>query len=295
MEILIENQRVKSEFDRWYKHFGEHDPYTANDNIGIHDVLRAHFLIVDYFYGKDYGIGGIGPRDPNLLHSAVYRQFTGFEGKEKWGTPFERCATLIFGLVKDHPFHDANKRTALLVLLYFLNKTLRRAPTVGHKDLEDFIVDIAEDKLKKYRRLQSLESKTDDPEISFIADYLRRNSRVLDKRNYTITYRELESRLKEFGFCLDNPHKHFIDVCRIEKSRGLLGFGKAKTRLEKVGQIGFPGWKYQVGKGAISTVRKQTKLVPEKGVDSESFYRGTDPLYSLIAEYTGPLERLAYR
>lgn len=294
MEIFIENHAVKSEFDRWCNRFGENDPYTASGNIGIRDVLRAHFLIADYFYSVGYGIGGIGPRDANLLHSAVYRQFAGFDGKDKWETSYERCATLVFGLVKDHPFHDANKRTALLVLLYFLTKT-NRAPTVGQKELEDFIVDIAEDKLRKYRRIQALEQKTDDPEIYFIADYLRRHSRMLDKRYYTITYRELDTRLQEFGYCLSNPHKNFIDVCRIEKSRKLFGLGKEQIKLVRVAQIGFPGWKRQIGKGAISTVRKETGLVPEKGVDSESFYRGTDPLYSLIAIYSQPLERLAHR
>lgn len=294
MEIYIENQSVKAEFIRWCEHFGEHDPYTANGNIGIRDVLRAHFLIADYFYGEGYGIGGIGPMDPNLLHSAVYRQFTGFDGKDKWETSYERCATLIFGLVKDHPFHDANKRTALLVLLYFLNKT-NRTPTIGQKELEDFIVNIAEDKLKQYRRRQALESKTDDPEILYIANYLRRKSRMLDKRYYTITYRELDIRLQEFGFCLSKPHKNVIDVCRIETTRGLLGLGRVRTELVRIAQIGFPGWKRQVGKGAISTVRRETKLIPEKNVDSETFYRGTDPLYSLISEYTGPLERLAHR
>ena len=49
MEILIENQSVKAEFDRWCEYFGDHDPYTANGNIGIRDVLRAHFLIAAFF------------------------------------------------------------------------------------------------------------------------------------------------------------------------------------------------------------------------------------------------------
>lgn len=294
MEILIENQAVRTEFVRWCEYFGDQDPYAENGNIGIRDVLRAHFLIADYFYGEGYGIGGVGPRDPNLLHSAVYRQFTGFGGDDKWETSYERCATLIFGLVKDHPFHDANKRTALLVLLYFLTRT-NRAPTIGQKELEDFIVDIADDKLRQYRRLKALELKTDDPEIRFIADYLRRHSRMLDKRYYTITYRELDIRLRDFGFCLNNPHKNVIDVCRIEKSRSILKFGRVVTEHVKVAQIGFPGWKRQVGKGAIATVRKETRLVPEKGFDSDSFYRGTDPLYSLIAVYSKPLERLAHR
>jgi death-on-curing protein len=294
MEILIDNEAVRAEFNRWSNYFGDIDPYTANGNIGIRDVLRAHFLVADYFYSEGHGIGGIGPKDPNLLHSAVYRQFTGFDGKDKWETSYERCATLIFGLVKDHPFHDANKRTALLVLLYFL-KNIKRMPTIKQKDLEDFIVDIAEDNLKQYRRLQALNLRTDDPEIYFIADYLRRNSRLMDTSSYTITYRELDVCLRAHGYCLDNPHKNFIDICRIETNRTLFGLGKIKTRLYKVAQIGFPGWKKQVGKGAISTVRKETKLSADKGVDSRSFFHGTDPLHSLIAEYSGPLERLAYR
>jgi death-on-curing family protein len=294
MEVLIENKEVKSEFLRWCKHFGDADPYTENGNIGILDVLRAHFLIADYFYGEGGGMGGIGPRDPNLLHSAVYRQFVGFEGQEKWETSYERCATLIFGLVKDHPFHDANKRTALLVLLYFLDKTNRR-PTVNHKELEDFVVDIAENKLRQYRRLKMLEARTDDPEIYFIADYLRRHSRQQDKRYYTITYRELDSRLRDFEFCLSNANGNFIDVCRIEVSRGFFGLGRPKTVLRKVAQIGFPGWKRHVGRGAISTVRREAQLIPERGIDSDTFYRGTDSLNTLISDYSGPLERLAHR
>ncbi len=68
MEILIENQAVKTEFDRWCEYFGDHDPYTANGNIGIRDVLRSHFLIADYFYGEGYGMGEItsGSFSPTL-------------------------------------------------------------------------------------------------------------------------------------------------------------------------------------------------------------------------------------
>lgn len=294
MEILIDNEPVQKEFERWCEYFGDADPYASDDTVGMKGVLRAHFLVADYFYGEGYGIAALGPRDPNLLHSAVYRQFVSYGGRDKWQNPYERCATLIFGLVKDHPFHDANKRTGLLVLLHFLNQ-MNRGTTVKQKDLENLVVDIAEGNLRKFRRQQELSTKTDDPEIYFIADYLRRNSRKRDNRYYTITYRELDRRLREYGFCLDNARNNFIDVCRIETKKGLLGFGKTRTELIRVAQIGFPSWKRQVGKKAISTVRKETNLTPEKGVDSESFFRGADPFYALISEYHAPLERLAYR
>lgn len=294
MEILIDNEPVCEEFNRWCDFFGSEDAYNTDDTVGLLDVLRAHFLIADYFYGEGYGIAGVGPRDPNLLHSAVYRQFVSFGGKDKWNTPYERCATLVFGLVKDHPFHDANKRTGLLVLLYFLNK-VGRIPTVKQKELEDFIVEIAENRLRKYRRQRDLGKKSIDPDILFIADYLRRNSRGRDGRYYEITYRELDNRLKQFGYCLANPHNNFIDVCRIEERRKHYIIGRKEQKLVKVAQIGFPSWKKTVGKGAIKTVRESTDLTPKKGVDSATFFHGVDPLNVLIAEYEQPLERLAYR
>jgi death-on-curing protein len=148
MEIFLDNAPVKKEFERWSKYFERDDAYETIDTIGLVDVLRAHFLIADYFYGEGYGIAGVGPRDANLLHSSVYRQFVSFGGKDKWTTSFEKCATLLYGLVKDHPFHDANKRTGLLTMLFFLNK-MGRYPVVKQKELENFVVDIAEDRLKK--------------------------------------------------------------------------------------------------------------------------------------------------
>lgn len=294
MEILIENEAVRDEFTRWCEHFGAEDSYNTNETVGLLDVLRALFLIADFFYGQGYGIAGVGPRDANLLHSAVYRQFVSYGGKDKWSSPYERCATLVFGLVKDHPFHDANKRTGLLVLLYFLNK-IGRMPTVKQSELEDFVVDIAEDKLKKYRRQRDLQKKSVDPEILFIADYIRRNSRGRDGKYYELTYRELDNRLRQFGYCLSNPHKNFIDVCRIEDKRRFFGVGKSEQKLIKLAQIGFPSWKKTVGKGAIKTVREATDLTTKKGVDSATFYHDVDPLNVLIAKYEKPLERLAYR
>lgn len=293
-DVIFDNPRIEEEFLRWVEHFGTEDPYHSDETIGMMDVLRAHFLIIDYFYSKDTGLGGIGPRDPDLLHSAVYRQFVSFGGEDKWGTSFERAATLLFGVVTDHPFHDANKRTGLLVLLLFLNK-INRVPTIGQNELEDFAVEISDHKLGKYARYRQLKKKTPDAEVLFIADFLKRKSRKLDRKFYSITYRELDRRLQDFGYRLKNPHKNFIDVVRVEEKRKLFGFGGKEQVDVKVAQVGFPGWKCQVNQGAVSTIRKEARLTAEYGFDSQSFYQGADPVQSLIAEYSGPLERLAYR
>lgn len=294
MEYLAEP--VQKEYERWLNEVGDEDPYVSDDTIGIQEVLRAHFLIADYFYAEGEGIGGIGPKNMELLHSALYRQFVGFDGKYKWTSPFDKCATLMYGLIKDHAFYDANKRTAFLVSLYLMQKK-NRCPYVPQKEFEDFTVEIADNRLGKYRRYADMKKKgIEDAEVLFISDFLKRKTRNVDRRYYSVTYRELNKLLNRFEFGLSNPKKNFIDVVRYEKRRKYLGIaGRHETNEVKLAQIGFPGWKSQVGKGAINTVRNVTELIAENGVDSETFFHGSDTMESLIDRYHAPLRRLADR
>jgi len=289
------HEKVGREYERWRRKFGDEDPYASDDTIGIHEALRAHFLIVDYFLiNEEYGIGGVGPRDQDLLHSAIYRQFISYGGKDKWDTDFEKCASLLYGLVQDHPFHDANKRTAFLVTLFYLTK-LKRVPTLRQRELEDFIVEIADRKLDKYVRFRDLQKKGSDPEVLFIADFLRKNTREVDKRPYTVTFHELKGILKHHGFEMINASKNYIDIVRKEKHRSFFGLGAESVRDVRVLQVGFPGWKKQVGKGTIKVIREATGLTPEKGCDSKVFFKNSDPLNALIDMYSEPLRRLADR
>ncbi|HVS25908.1 MAG TPA: Fic family protein [Burkholderiales bacterium] len=293
MEFL--HGEIEREYTRWLKLVGAEDPYTSRYTVGLHEVLRAHFLIADFFIESDYGIGGVGPRDQNLLHSAIYRQFITFGGKEKWPEPYEKCATLMFGLVKDHPFHDANKRTALLVTLYQLDK-LHRIPKIRQKEFENFVVEVADNRLAKYARYRELSREEEDSEVLFIADFLKRNTRQIDGRYYTVTYHQLNQLLRKYSFGLANPSGNFINVVRVETRHKYLGIvGPAVTREIRLAQIGFPGWKRQVGRGALKTVREATGLTQQRGYDSAVFYQDADPLHALIDMYSEPLRRLANR
>ncbi len=286
---------IEHEYMRWVELVGPDDPYVTRDTIGLHEVLRAHFLIVDFFVEQDYGVGGIGPKSVDLLHSSIYRQFVSFGGKDKWPDMYEKCATLLFGLVKDHPFHDANKRTAFLVTLFQLDR-LNRTPRVRQREFEDFIVDVADNRLDKYPQFRDLAKKKDDAEILFIADFLKRNTREINNRAYTVTYHELNQILKRYGFEMVNQNKNFIDVVRVEYKPKIFGIIGPVVRKEyRLAQVGFPGWKKQVGKGALKTVREATRLTTQQGYDSETIFQGADPLHKLIDTYSEPLRRLADR
>ena len=59
-------------------------------------------------------------RDESLLHAALGRPLN----KWHYNTPkpdlFTLAAAYCFGLVRGHPFHDGNKRTAYIVAIVFL-------------------------------------------------------------------------------------------------------------------------------------------------------------------------------
>ena len=62
--------------------------------------------------------GGAGLRDQGMLASALERPVNKWS-YENAGLP-ELAAAYAFGLAKNHPFIDGNKRTALLALYTFL-------------------------------------------------------------------------------------------------------------------------------------------------------------------------------
>lgn len=65
--------------------------------------------------------GGIeGLRDEGLLDSALSAPFQSFEDQVLYPSLYQKAARLAFGLVKNHPFLDGNKRIGAHAMLVFL-------------------------------------------------------------------------------------------------------------------------------------------------------------------------------
>lgn len=262
--------------------------------MGIHEVLDAHFALLDYFseVTPSSGVGGIGPRSCHLLHSAISRQFVGYGGQRKYTDRFDVCATLFYGLAGNHVFHDCNKRTALLTVLRHLQK-MDRTPTVGQKVLENLAIATAKHDFSDHAMYREKFAEDLDGHVRFLSYFFRRNTRDIDRRPRVLTFRQLDTILHRFGFRLDGPDNNHIDIVKdIERKRL---FRAPVTETERVARIGFPGWKGQVSVRDLKLARRMTKLLPEYGVDSGVFFENLDPVESLITEYAAPLRRLADR
>jgi death on curing protein len=88
--------------------------------LSVEDIKYIHECLIEEFLDSSNPICPPGVKDENLLASAAFRQNTSLNGIMKYPDPFSNAATLTFGICCDHPFHNGNKRTALVSLLAHL-------------------------------------------------------------------------------------------------------------------------------------------------------------------------------
>jgi prophage maintenance system killer protein len=85
--------------------------------ISTEEIIQIHESLVQDFACSDNPLEPPGIRSLPLLQSAVSRQFTSIGGICKYPEALGNAATLAYGLCNDHPFHNGNKRTALVSML----------------------------------------------------------------------------------------------------------------------------------------------------------------------------------
>jgi len=108
--------------------------------LGKHLVLLLHRHLVEEF-GGSHGI-----RDEGLLDSALAMPYMTFYGQDLYPSLEAKAAQLCFGLVKNHPFIDGNKRIGahcMLALLEANNVFLQ----YEQEELQDCILSLASSEL----------------------------------------------------------------------------------------------------------------------------------------------------
>jgi death on curing protein len=82
-------------------------------------------------------------RYPNVLEACINNPFQTFDGKLLYKGLEEKGAVLFYGLIKNHPFQNGNKRIALTTLLVFLRRN-KRWLGADPKELYNFAVWVAQ-------------------------------------------------------------------------------------------------------------------------------------------------------
>lgn len=110
--------------------------------IDLDIVLNVHDAMIG-LYGGSFGV-----RDRNLLESALFQPQVMFNGNFVHQDIYVMAAAYLFHLIKNHPFVDGNKRTAVATTLMFLQSN-ECVVTLGDQQLYQLAIDVAESKMSK--------------------------------------------------------------------------------------------------------------------------------------------------
>ncbi len=285
MQLLPDN--LKESYEQDLKKCKE-IPGLIYPLINVKDVLQAHYILADYF--TDASAEGnesenilAGVRSEDLLASALGRQIVQYGNSRKYSDSIDICSTLFFGLVKDHAFHDGNKRTSLLTLLSQL-KNYGYYPT-NISEFEKLVMAVAEGSLsEKYAHVWKKFKKQDDTTIKCISYIVRKNTKRKDTSYHmNINMRVFCDSLSEHGvkWELDNMK---IKFSRVVKKRGI--FNKTLTYTIK-----FYGWTRAVEAKMARDTFNALEISDEFAKLSDIIDGGAS-LYKIISNYEVPFRRL---
>lgn len=251
------------------------------------EVLKIHEALVDDFATTSDPIIPSGYRNKSLLESALFRPQTSNGGELKYPTVEMSAAALLHALIHDHPFHNGNKRTALVSMLVCLDEN-DFLLTSNEDELFKFVLQVAMHRLGNGKICRS-----SDDETLAIAGWLILNSRPIERGNRPIVFRKLRHVLTQYGCSIELTGKpgSRINICRNLKKTGF--FGRTQKKMLYT-QIFYAGEGRELKRDTLNKIRTDLHLDEQHGIDAKAFYENARGSVSdFIVIYSKTLQRLA--
>ncbi|WP_419165247.1 type II toxin-antitoxin system death-on-curing family toxin [Candidatus Palauibacter sp.] len=265
--------------------FGQLGRHSRNIQwLSVGSVLAIHNALVSDFAQSGDPIAPPGVRDQNLIESAVFRPQTGFREILKYPTIETSAAALLCALIQDHPFHNGNKRTALVAMLAFLDKN-DLVLTCKADELFQFVLLIAQ-----HRVTGDDHHSGADNETLAVAEKICGWSRVVSRVEVapSITFRKLRTILERRDCRIK------IRGSRAHIDRKIAAASRSSSRRQLRTKIHYRDDGTDVPVEQVRQVRTDLHLNPEDGHDDSDFFhsRQPTPIDAFIAKYRKILVRL---
>ncbi|WP_404311339.1 type II toxin-antitoxin system death-on-curing family toxin [Agrococcus terreus] len=265
---------------------------TPMQYLSASEVEAIHFQIAEDFQYTSDPIAPAGVLRRNQLESAITRPETGAMGALKYPTVELAGAALTHSLVQNHPFHNGNKRTALVSLLAFLDRN-SVVLDASQDDVFRWMLRIASHRLGH----ELFRGDKNDNEVFLMAQWLSSQCRGIETGERVITFAELNRCLHAHGCDVrrgpSREAKMFVERDVTVEGRGIFR-SKPTTERRKV-VLKYGGEGRQVPREKIREIRKTLQLSEEFGVDSRAFYSSSEKsrVDGFIGRYRKTLSRLA--
>lgn len=262
-------------------------PGTARelDHLSADEILTVHEALTADFAATADPISPPGVKSRALLESAAGRPATGFGDSVKYPTAESAAAALLHSIVHNHPFHNGNKRSALVATLVFM-------------DRHSLVLDSDEDELFKFMiRVAAHDllpggftyDDLADREVAAIANWLSRRSHVIRHEDRAVTWRQLSRILKLQGCSIESGTGEWQIIRREVRSPGVI----FRSRKSLEFRYRNTGDGREVPKAIIRKMRKELELDPEHGIDADVFYGDAKGPDFFILRYSQLLKRLS--
>jgi death-on-curing protein len=133
---------------------------TAVEYLTLEEVLLLHARLIQ----RTGGSGGV--RDVGLLESALARPRATSGGEDLYPDLWHKAAALMHSLIKNHPFVDGNKRTALTATGLFL-------------ELNGYMLTASNDEAARF----ALQAAVGDVDVEAMAAWIESHSQISPSSN----------------------------------------------------------------------------------------------------------------
>jgi death-on-curing family protein len=244
--------------------------------LDIRAVRDIHDQLVDDFVNSDDPIDPPGVRgDGAFLESALTRPRTSIYGRAKYPTVEMAAAALLHALVHNHPFHNGNKRTAIVALLVFLDMN-GYLLTAEEAELFSYVLALSGHGATKEGEFISHIPSADD-ETFEASKWIASHVRKLNKEHRILKWKDFEAILRGYGCTFEHRTGNRIAITR----GSLRAFSGARNDGD------------EMTPDRIMYVRRRLELDEEHGIDSDSFYYNGSVVPDFINRYRQLLRRLA--
>jgi len=137
-------------------------PFPANAK----HILFIHDCLVVWFADSEDPFSPYGIKSMELLESAIARPFQSVAGVDAYPSLFEKAGALFHSLINNHPFHNGNKRTALISTAVYLASCGLWLEKCSDDEMFSFTLDITTHSISRQRK----------SEVKVISSWLQRHS-----------------------------------------------------------------------------------------------------------------------
>lgn len=235
-------------------------------------VISVHEGLVQLFVDEEDPISPSGVKSQAMLESACSRPHTGVGNVQKYETLESKLAALFHSLTKNHPFHNGNKRTALVSLLTSLHHNDRRLESsVTDNQIFDFVVAVTADEFPS--PAHGLDT---DAVVNEIAAWVKKHSVSTVSTVPTMKTRHFLEKCKAAG-ATTKPSKGGSHV--ISHNGSSIRISKSTRQLS--------------GPAIKQYLRKLHLNESESGISADEFQEGASDEKAQIYRFISALKRLA--